>query len=540
MSFDVLLTGGDVVDGSGAGPRRADVGITDGRIAAIGDLPDAESAGTLDCTGKVVCPGFIDLHSHSDLTLLQNPRAESKVRMGVTSECNGQCGMGVFPVRAGAEQQLRAVCSFIEAAVDFCWTDTAEYLEILRQAHPSVNVAPMMGHSALRAFAMGFENRPAAADEIARMRAAARDGFAQGAVGISLGLAYALGTFAQRDELLGICREVAAHDAEVSVHLRYEGLRELEALDEMIGVAREASDAGRLRLQIDHLKCSGKASWGRMAPVLERIERARDEGLDIAFDVYPYTAGSRHLSGSLPAWMHDGGNEAMVGRLRDPQCRQRLRDEFEASRNDPTIHNPFELAFADILVTDVASDENRYTLGLRLSEVAERRNQDPLEAALDLLAEELGHVSVCLFSMSEDDMRMALAHPLGCVATDGLAFAPYGPLAKGRPHPRSYGTYPRLLGKYVREEKLLSLTEAIRKATSLPASRLGISDRGLLQEGLRADVTVFDPQTIRDTATYADPHQYPEGIMAVIVNGALTVHNGAHTGAGAGMVLSGG
>ncbi|MCE5240952.1 D-aminoacylase [bacterium] len=537
MVLDLLLSGGTVIDGSGAQRRPADVGVTGGRVVAVGDLAGAEAKLQLDCAGQVVCPGFIDLHSHSDLTLLQNPRAESKVHMGVTSECNGQCGMGVFPIRPGAEAQLRAICSFIEADVEFCWRTPAEYLEVLRQAQTSVNVAPMLGQSALRAFAMGFANRPATAAEIDAMRAAAREGFAAGAVGISLGLAYALGSFASRDELVGLCREAAAHGAEVSVHTRNEGVRQLPALEEMIGIALEAMEDGPLRLQIDHLKCSGKASWGNMPQALERIEQARDEGLDIAFDVYPYTAGSRHLSGSLPAWMHDGGNDALVGRLRDPECRQRLRDEFEASQRDPGIHNPFELSFADILVTDVGSEANRWAVGLRLSEVAERRRQDPLEATLDLLAEEQAHVSVCLFSMNEDDMKLALAHPLGCVATDGLAFAPYGALAKGRPHPRSYGTYPRLLGHYVREEKLLSLPEAIRKCTSLPASRLALTDRGLLREGYAADITVFDPETIADRATYADPHQYPVGVAHVIVNGALTVTGDKHTGAGAGVVL---
>jgi N-acyl-D-amino-acid deacylase len=525
------------VDGSGAAPRRADVALNGPTIAAIGDLRDAEAKLRLDCAGLVVCPGFIDLHSHSDLTLLRNPLAESKVRMGVTSECTGQCGMGVSPVRPGAEANLRAVCSFIEAGVAFCWQSTAEYLTVLREARPSVNVAALLGQSALRAYAMGFANRPATAAEISAMRAAARDGLAQGARGISLGLAYALGSFASREELVALCSEAAAQAAEVSVHIRNEGVHQLAALDEMIGIAREAAEAGPLRLQLDHLKCSGQPSWGTMPRVLARIEQARAEGLDVAFDVYPYTAGSRHLSGSLPPWMHDGGNEALVGRLRDAACRGRLREEFEASLENPNAHNPFELRFADILVTDVASDANRWAVGLRLDEVAARRGEDPLEAALNLLAEENGHVSACFFSMDEADMKLALAHPLGCVATDGLAFAPYGPLSQGRPHPRSYGTYPRLLGRYVREQKLLSLPEAIRKCTSLPASRVGLTDRGLLREGLAADLTVFDPATIADTATYADPHQYPLGIVHVIVNGALTVTRGEHTGAGAGAVL---
>lgn len=537
MRFDLLLRHGTVVDGSGADAFHADVALSNSRIAAIGDLSQATATRTIDCTGHVVCPGFIDLHSHSDLTLLFNPRAESKVHMGVTSECNGQCGMGVFPVRPDHAAPLLAACSFIQAPVEFCWSNTAEYLDTLRSRKPSVNVAPMLGQSALRAFAMGFENRPATAAEIATMCAAAADGFAAGAVGISLGLAYALGSFAAHDELVALCGVAAAHDRHISVHPRSEGIRQMEGLDEMLGIAREVADRGRLRLQIDHLKCSGKASWGNMPRALEKIEQAHAEGLDIAFDVYPYTAGSRHLSGSLPAWMHDGGNEALVARLRDSKCRARLADEFNAWKRGEPIHNPFELNFADILITDVASDENRWVVGLRLSEIAERRGQNPLEATLDLLAEENAHVSACLFSMSEDDMKLALAHPLGCVATDGLAYAPYGELSIPQPHPRCYGTFPRLLGKYVRDEKLISLSEAIRKCTSLPASRLKLQDRGLLRENMQADVTVFDPDTIADTADYAHPHQYPVGLKLVIVNGQVTVENDEHTGAGAGQVI---
>lgn len=537
MSFDLLLLNGTLLDGTGSAPFRADVGISAGRIAALGDLAESATARAIDCTGQIVCPGFIDLHSHSDLTLLFSPRAESKVHMGVTSECNGQCGMGVFPVRSEHAAPLLAACSFIQAPVELCWRSVDDYLHTLRSRHPSINVAAMLGHTALRAFVMGFENRPATAAEIGEMCALLREGFAAGAVGLSLGLAYALGSFAAHDELVALCGEAAACDRHVSVHPRSEGVQQAAGLDEMFEIAREVADRGRLRLQIDHLKCSGKASWGNMQRALEKIERARDEGLDVAFDVYPYTAGSRHLSGSLPAWMHDGGNEALVARLRDPQCRERLGAEYQAWVDGEASHNPFELNFPDILITDVGSEDNRWVIGLRLDEVAERRGQAPLEATFDLLAEECGHVSACFFSMSEADMTLALAHPLGCIATDGMVFAPTGELSRARPHPRSYGTFPRFLGKYVREEKLLSLPEAIRKCTSLPASRLKLADRGILAEHFCADLTVFDPLTIADTADYANPHQYPDGLTLVIVNGEVTVENNAHTGVGAGQVI---
>lgn len=537
MGLDLILRGGEVIDGSGRPACRQDVGVSGDRIVELGDLADAEATTTVDCSGRVICPGFIDLHSHSDLTLLANPRAESKVHMGVTSECNGQCGMGVFPVRREAAAQLRACCSFIEAEIDYTWSSAQDYLERLRQAGPALNVAQMVGQSALRAWAMGFEDRPAAPTEIAAMRDAAMQAFDQGAVGISLGLAYALGSFASREEIVALCATAASHGRHVSVHLRHEGARLLEALDEMVQVAHDVEDHGCLRLQVDHLKCSGESSWGQMAQALARIEQARADGCDIAFDVYPYVAGSRHLSGSLPSWMHAGGNEAMVERLRSPDHRHRLRREHEAWLRGQGGDSPFELHFGQILVTDVATEENAWAIGLRLDAIAEQRGQDPLDATMDLLAEEHGHVSVCLFSMSEEDMQLALAHPLGCVATDGLAFAPYGPLSRSRPHPRSYGTYPRVLGRYVRDLKLLSLPEAIRKCTELPASRLALGHRGLVRKGFAADLVVFDPLTIADRATFESPHQYPAGIHLVVVNGQVTVRDSGHTGAGAGRLL---
>lgn len=537
MSFDLILRGGLLLDGSGQPGWRSDLAVRGDRLAALGDLAGVTAAQEYDCSGLVVCPGFIDLHSHSDVTLLANPRAESAVHMGVTSECNGQCGMGVFPVRPEHRDSLRACNSFIEAGVDYAWISAAEYLERLRAAGPSLNVAQMVGQSALRAWAMGFENRPATAAERQTMCAAAEDAFAQGCVGISLGLAYALGSFASREEIVDLCATAARHGRHVSVHPRSEGGRQREGLEELIAVARAVEGAGRLRLQIDHLKCSGPAHWGHMAEALEQIERAHAEGVDIAFDVYPYVAGSRHLTGSLPAWMHAGGNAALVARLRDPGTRRRLREEFEAWERGAGGDNPFELRFGDILVTDVATDENRWTVGQRLDAIADRRGQPALEATLDLVAEENGHVSVCLFSMSEADMQMALAHPLGAVATDGLAFAPYGPLARSRPHPRSYGTFARLLGHYARDLRLLPLAEAVRKCTSLPASRLALADRGLVREGFAADLVVFDPVTVADLATYEDPHQYPEGFHLVIVNGHVTVQDNDHTGAAAGRLL---
>lgn len=537
MNYDLLITKADLLDGSGSPARRASVAVAGGRIAAVGELPGATARRVIDGEGLTLCPGFIDIHGHSDLTLLANPRAESKVHMGVTTECNGQCGMGVFPVRPEHCRMLDDTCAFISAEVPYDWATTAEYLARLQAARPALNVAAMAGHSALRACVMGFDNRPATADEIDALARLTRQTLAEGAVGVSLGLAYALGSFATTDELEAICGAIATMGGHVSVHPRSEGAHQAQGLHEVFNLARAAAPRGVLRVQIDHLKCSGPGNWGQMAQALSLIEQARDEGLDVAFDVYPYIAGSRHLSGSLPAWMHSGGNDALLQRLQDPACRDRLQtehDDWVAGRGG---ESPFELRPEDILVTSVDSEANRWAIGLRLSEVADRRRQAPLAATMDLLVEEKGRVSVCLFSMHEADMELALTHPLACIATDGLAFAPYGSLSRGNPHPRSYGTYPRLLGHYVRERGLLTLPEAVRKCTSWPAERLQLTDRGVLRPGYWADLVLFNPATITDKATYTDPHRYPEGIELVVVNGEITVEDDQHTGAGAGQLV---
>lgn len=535
---ELIVRGGQVVDGTGAPGFAADVAVAASVIVGVGDLAGAQAPVVLDATGCVVTPGFIDLHSHSDLTLLVNPAAESMVHQGVTTGVNGQCGFSPFPVRAQDRELLDALCPFITASVDWDWESTADYLRVVRAARPCMNCAQMVGHSALRSWVMGFDNRPASVEEVAGMAALAAECLEQGAIGISVGLAYPLGSFAQQEEIEALAAAAAQRNAHLSVHLRNEGAWLIESLQEMIGIARRVSERTPLRLQIDHLKAAGRRWWGKVDRALEVIEEARAEGLDVAFDVYPYVAGSRHLSGSLPAWVHDGGNEAVMRRLQDPQCRARLRAEHEAWRQDETCPSAFELDLENTLVTDVATDENRWTVGLTLEEIARQRDQDPLEATLDLLVEERGHVSIVLFCMSEEDMLKCLRHPLGCVATDGLVFAPYGPLSRGKPHPRSYGTFARAIGRYARDGGLMPLEEAVRKCTSLPASRLALADRGVIREGAKADLVVFDPQRLLDTATFEDPHRYPTGIRYVMVNGRLTIDGEANLRPGAGEVLS--
>lgn len=531
------MQGARLIDGSGNAAFTADIGVSAGSITAVGDLSAADATDKIDARGLTVAPGFIDIHAHSDLTNMVGPSGESKIRQGITLETNGQCGYSPFPVRPECRAELDALNPFVTPQPEWTWQSTDEFLSALQACGPSMNLCQMVGHSALRGWVMGFGNRPASTVEIMAICNLAEVALDEGAVGVSFGLAYALGSFARYDEVEAVCEVCARKDALVTVHLRDEGEGLVDSLGEMIDIARRVSDGSPLRLQIDHLKASGMRSWGRIGDALEVIEAARDEGLDIGFDCYPYTAGSRHLSGSLPAWMHDGGQEALVQRLLDPDCRARLRETHDAWERGEVSHSPFELSFDRIRVTEVSTEENAWTVGKSLEEIAQTCGLDPIEATLDFLAEERGQISVVLFSMDEADMRQALAHPLGCIATDGLVFAPNGPLSSGRPHPRSYGTYPRAIGHYARDLGLMPMEEAVRKCTSLPASRLGIADRGRIAAGMKADLVVFEAERIIDTATFDDPHRFPEGIAYVIANGRVSVEGETNLNAGAGEVL---
>jgi N-acyl-D-amino-acid deacylase len=499
--YDIMLRGGHVLDGSGRGGLDADVGIGEGRILAVGRRLRDSGRLELDVRGLVVAPGFVDIHSHGDGTLWDDPRAESVVRQGITTIVVGQDGSSLAPRTAGnGSDDPRQVPSF-----GALWA-------ALRDLRPAVNVASMVGLGTVRAFAIGDSNRPATPAEMRRMARIVDDAMADGACGVSSGLEYTPGAFAPREELVALCRPLARRRLPYATHLRNEDDWLLEAVDEAISVARDAG----CPLQISHLKTQGPRNWGKLNDVFARIASARRTGQDITFDRYPYIAYQTGLTNLFPIWSRDGGARELLSRVSRPDTADQIRKETLAK---------VELigGWDNVMISGVANADDKLAEGKRLGTYAASLAREPYDLAVELLRRNGGNVGMVGFAMSEQNLERILAHPRGMVCTDGGAFAVDGPARRGHPHPRGFGSFPRVLARYVRERRALSLEQAIRKMTSLPASRVGLRDRGWIAPGLAADVVVFDPATVEDRATFADPFQYPIGIKAVLVNGGVAL-----------------
>ncbi|MFC7621079.1 amidohydrolase family protein [Microlunatus sp. GCM10028923] len=503
-----LVVDGTVVDGAAAERRRADVGWRDGRIVAVGDLAGASADVLIDADGLVVAPGFVDLHGHSDLSILDHPAGTSKIRQGVTTEVAGNCGLAVAPVAADAVAGVRGLLGIVEVPeVGWAWSGVGEYLAEVEQHRPNLRIALLAGHLAIRASAVGLDQRPPSPEELAAMCGLVQQALDQGAVGLSLGLMYPPSAYASVEELTALAGVVARNDALLTVHMRDYGGGLLDAVREALTVAERSG----CRLQISHLTVAGRRNWGSVPAALAEIDAAAEAGVDVAVDCYPYLAGSTNLSQLAPRWAMDGGQAGLHARLADPEVRTKIIEEM----TDPAV------GWDEILLGLMPGRPE--LAGRTVADVAAGTGQSPAAAAVELLA--VADPSIIAFGRSEADLRAVLTHRLSMIGSDGLAVDP-DRRDRGLPHPRYFGAYPGLFQRYVREESLLGLEDAVRRCTSAPADRAGLSDRGRIVPGLLADLVIFDPDTITERSTYLDPWAAPEGIARVLVGGRTVAVDG--------------
>lgn len=509
--FDLVLAGGTLVDGTGAPRRTADIGIQDGKVAAIGDLAAAEAARRQDVAGRVVAPGFVDIHAHSDFTIVSDPRARSAVRQGITTQVNGNCGMSPVPAPPARAGEVRDAVNTVDPdpATAGDWATYDDYVRAVEAVRPAIHQAPLIGHITLKVAAGGNRPGPATVDERATMVGLLEEAFDGGAVGVSTGLMFPPAISADRAELVALGETAARHDRLFAAHMRNYNDHLIEAVKEVLDVAR----ATGCRLQVSHLAVAGKRNWGKVPRALELIDRARADGLDVASDIYPYVAGSANLSQLLPEWAQDGGTPEIVQRLGDEAQRRAILEDWQTSLF-------FGWDEVEIVLVDPGMED---LVGLTVEAIGRQRGQDPALTMLDLVRDTENRVLMVAYGRSEDDLRAVLAHDATSIGSDSLAMDPDGPSGIGRPHPRNFGCYPRFLGRYVREGGLTTLENAIRMSTSAAADRVGLHDRGRLTEGAAADIVVFDEATILDRATFQEPKQFPMGIDLVLVNGAVVV-----------------
>jgi N-acyl-D-amino-acid deacylase len=514
--FDIIIRHGLIFDGFGREPLQQDLGIRGDQIVAMGDLRQKTAARTIDATGFAVAPGFIDAHTHSDMTLLVNPKAESKIRQGVTVEICGNCGDSPFPLHdVNSLETITALRN--EYHTKISWRDFSGYRQVLEKKGTALNVATLIGHGNLRQAVVGSDNRPPSSAELQQMKALVAEYMQAGSLGLSTGLEYMPGMFAQTDELIELARVVARFDGVYASHMRNEDVRVQEALEEALIIGRTAG----VRVQISHLKASQQRNWFKTPLLLAAIDQARAQGLEVHADRYPYTAYSTSLKMLFPSWSREGAFGDFVKRLQSDEEWKKIRPFIEDKINALGSWN-------SILITRLTGASRQSWQGKTIAQLAE--GQDPFAFVRQLMIDEQGQVSMCGFGMSEPDTEAVLAAPFTMVGSDGDAVAPYGLLGEGTPHPRFYGTFPRYLGMYIRQKKILTLAEGIRRITSLPAAKFHLPKRGSIKVGHYADIVIFDTEKILDRATFTQPHQYPEGIPYVLVNGVIVVNKGEHTG----------
>jgi len=530
--FDIVITHGHILDGSGSPWYSGDIGIRDGHIAAIGVLDRAPRRQTIDAHGMVVAPGFIDMLGQSELSILVDPRLPSKIYQGITTEITGE-GDSVAPLNARMIAADHAAYEHLKITPD--WTTFRQYFARIEHQGMGINLASYVGAASARRMVLGDGDVQPTPAQLAQMQALVRDAMQDGAVGVSTALQYAPAPYARTDELIALAAAAAPYGGIYATHMRSEGDAEPQAIDEAIRIGREA----HIPVEIWHLKAAGKSNFGKMPQIVAQIEAARASGVDISANTYAYTAWFNTFSAFIPPWAHDGGDAALIQRLKDPATRARIRADMLNPNGDwdnewQEIPGPEAVEIAVVQNPDL-----RKYQGKRLSDVAADWHEDPIDALCDLLIKDNAFTEVAVFAMSEPDVELALKQPWVSIDNDSQGASPEGLLGAEHPHPRAYGTFPRILRKYVREEHVLTLPDAIRKFTALPAQRMRLTDRGVLKKGMWADVVIFDPATIRDLATYDEPNQLSQGMEFVLVNGVPVIANGKMTGALPGKVIRG-
>jgi len=532
QSFDLVITNGHIVDGTGSPWYSGDVGIRDGRIAAIGNLSQAERKRTIDAHNMVVAPGFIDMLGQSELTILVDPRLPSKIYQGITTEITGE-GASPAPLNDAIVQADHLDYAHLKISPD--WRTLREYLSRLERQGLGINLATYVGATQVRRMVLGDADIQPTPAQLDQMKALVRDAMQDGAVGLSTALEYAPAPYAKTDELIALATEAAKLGGIYATHMRDESDSVLIAIDEALRIGREA----QIPVEIWHIKVAGKANWGRMPEVVAKINGARAQGMDITADTYAYTAWFNSFSAFIPPWAHDGGDARLVERLKDPATRARIKKDMLTPSKD--WDNEWqEIPGPEAILIGVVQNPKLLPLeGKRLSDVAKIWNKDPMDALFDLLIEDNAFTEVAVFGMSEPDVALALEQPWVSIDNDSSGTSPDGILGQEHPHPRAYGTFPRILRMYVREEKKLTLEDAIRKFSSLPAQRMRLTDRGVLKQGMWADVVIFDPANVRDLATFESPNQLSQGMVYVLVNGVPVIDQEKITGALPGKVLRG-
>jgi N-acyl-D-amino-acid deacylase len=532
VPYDVVIRNGHIIDGTGSPWYSGDVAILGGRIAALGKLEGAPAKRMIDARGMVVAPGFIDMLGQSELAILVDPHLPSKIYQGITTEITGE-GSTIAPTTDELVKADRV--TYEHYGIQPTWRTLRGYFAKLRKQGMGINLATYVGATQVRRVVVGDDNRPPTAAELERMKALVRDAMHDGAVGVSTSLQYAPAMYAKTEELIALAAEAGKLGGIYASHIRDEGDGVLPALDEAIRIGRE----GHLSVEIWHLKAAGKANWGRMPEIVGRIEQARKSGVDIGADTYAYTASFNTFSAIIPPWAHDGGDRSLIERLKDPVARARIRKEMESTSGDWNNEWQQVTGPGSIIIGAVQNPKLLPMQGKTIAEIAKLWGKDPIDTVFDLLIEDSAFTSVAMFTMAEPDVAIALWQPWVSICNDSQGTGPDGLLGKEHPHPRAYGTFPHVLRKYVREDKTLTLEDAIRKFSALSAQKMRLADRGVLKRGMWADIVVFDPETIRDIATFDNPNQLSEGMRFVLVNGVPVIDEGKMTNALPGKVVLG-